>query len=79
MHPHSLVCRFHVDPKEALDAFVDPRAHWMLPVHFDTFVNSLDEFGEAPRTLRRLLPEYELDERRVAILRHSEQRVFVPR
>ena len=79
MHPHSFMCRFHVDPKEALDAFADLKARWMLPMHFDTFVNSTDELGQAPRTLRQLLPKYDLDERRVAILQHGEQRVFVPR
>jgi hypothetical protein len=47
--------------------------------YFDTFVNSLDEYGEAPRTLRKLLPEYGLDEQRVAVLRQGEQRVFIPR
>jgi N-acyl-phosphatidylethanolamine-hydrolysing phospholipase D len=79
MHPHTFMCRFHVDPKEALDAFRDLKARWMLPMHFDTFVNSTDEIGEAPRTLRKLLPKHQLDEQRVAILRHGEQRVFVPR
>jgi L-ascorbate metabolism protein UlaG (beta-lactamase superfamily) len=79
MHPHSFMCRFHVDPEEALDAFRDLKARWMLPMHFDTFVNSTDEVGEAPRTLRKLLPKYELDEQRVAILQQGEQRVFVPR
>jgi N-acyl-phosphatidylethanolamine-hydrolysing phospholipase D len=79
MNPHSFMCRFHVDPAEALDAFRDLKARWMLPMHFDTFVNSTDEVGEAPRTLRQLLPKHQLDERRVAILRHGEQRVFVPR
>lgn len=77
LHPRAFMCRYHVDPREALDAFRDLRARWMLPMHFDTFVNSLDEYGEAPRTLRGLLPEYGLDEARVALLRHGEQRVFI--
>jgi L-ascorbate metabolism protein UlaG (beta-lactamase superfamily) len=79
VNPRSFMCRYHIDPKEALQAFRDLRARSMLAMHFDTFVNSLDEYGEAPRLLRELLPEYELTERRVAVLRHGEQRVFVPR
>ena len=79
IHPRSFMCRTHTDPSEALTAFDDLGARYMLPVHFDTFVNSLDEYGEAPRTLRGLLPERGLDETRVALLSHGEQRVFVRR
>ena len=61
------------------DAFDDLRARYMLPVHFDTFVNSLDEYGEAPRVLRQLLPQRGLDEARVAVLSHGQQRVFLRR
>jgi N-acyl-phosphatidylethanolamine-hydrolysing phospholipase D len=49
----------------------------MLPIHFDTFFNSLDEQGEAPHELRTLLPHFGLDEQRVPILAHGEQHVFV--
>jgi L-ascorbate metabolism protein UlaG (beta-lactamase superfamily) len=58
-------------------AFADLGARHMLAVHYDTFVNSLDEYGEAPRVLRSLLPGHGLDEERVAILAHGEQRVFL--
>jgi hypothetical protein len=51
----------------------------MLPIHFDTFVNSLDEYGAAPRALRAAMAEIGLDEQQVAILGHGEQRVFVRR
>lgn len=79
LHPRDFMCRSHLDPREALDAFRDLKARSFLAMHFDTFVNSLDEYGEAPARLRALLPKYGLDERRVAILKHGEQRVFVPR
>ena len=79
IHPRAFMCRTHTDPGEALTAFADLGARYMLPVHFDTFVNSLDEYGEAPRALRGLLPARGLDETRVAVLSHGEQRVFVRR
>jgi L-ascorbate metabolism protein UlaG (beta-lactamase superfamily) len=79
IHPRAFMCRTHIDPRQALDAFMDLRARYMLPVHYDTFVNSLDEYGEAPRALRALLPEYGFDERRVAVLLQGEQRVFLDR
>lgn len=79
IHPRSFMCRTHTDPHEALLAFEDLGARHMLAMHFDTFLNSQDEYGEAPRTLRELLPQRGYDERRVAILGHGEQRVFVTR
>lgn len=77
IQPRAFMCRTHTDPHEALLAFRDLGARHMLAMHYDTFVNSLDEYGEAPRVLRGLLAEHGLDEERVAILAHGEQRVFV--
>jgi len=79
IHPRSFMCRSHTDPEEALRAFEDLGARYFLAVHYDTFVNSLDEYGEAPRALRQLLPRYGLDEERVAVLDHGGQRVFLRR
>ena len=42
----------HVNPKEAVQAFLDLPAP-MVPVHYDTFVNSEDEPGEPRRVLER--------------------------
>jgi N-acyl-phosphatidylethanolamine-hydrolysing phospholipase D len=79
IEPRSFMCRTHTDPNEALLAFRDLGARHMLAMHFDTFVNSLDEYGAAPRALRDELGRHGLDEERVAILAHGEQRVFVQR
>jgi N-acyl-phosphatidylethanolamine-hydrolysing phospholipase D len=79
IEPRSFMCRTHTDPNEALRAFHDLGARHMLPIHFDTFVNSLDEYGAAPRALREAMAMQGLDEQRVAILAHGQQRVFVRR
>jgi N-acyl-phosphatidylethanolamine-hydrolysing phospholipase D len=79
IEPRSFMCRTHTDPNEALRAFHDLGARHMLPIHFDTFVNSLDEYGAAPRALREAMAREGLDAERVAILAHGEQRVFVRR
>lgn len=79
IEPRSFMCRTHTDPNEALHAFADLGARHMLAIHFDTFVNSLDEYGAAPRALREAMAQHGLDEERVSILAHGEQRVFVPR
>jgi N-acyl-phosphatidylethanolamine-hydrolysing phospholipase D len=77
IEPRSFMCRTHTDPSEALRAFRDLGARHMLPIHFDTFVNSLDEVGAAPRALREAMVREGLDEEQVALLAHGEQRVFV--
>ena len=77
IEPRSFMCRTHTDPNEALRAFHDLGARHMLPIHFDTFVDSYDEVGAAPRALREVMAQQGLGEDRVAILKHGEQRVFV--
>jgi N-acyl-phosphatidylethanolamine-hydrolysing phospholipase D len=67
----------HVDPGEALQAFQDLGAAIMVPVHYDTFVNSPDRPGEVGAALRRAMTEREVDPKRVAILQIGEQRVIV--
>lgn len=76
--PRDFMCRVHMDPAEALDAFVDLGARHMMPIHFDTFRNSLDEPGDATRLLRASMTEKKVDPARVAIFSHGQQRVFVP-
>jgi N-acyl-phosphatidylethanolamine-hydrolysing phospholipase D len=78
IHPREFMCRTHMDPKEALDAFADLGARAMIPIHFDTFFNSLDEVGEAPRLLRAEMNERGLGPDRVIVLEHGQQHVLVP-
>jgi len=52
VHPREMMRRSHVDPPEALQAFVDLGAKHMVPIHYDTFENSLDAPGEALQILR---------------------------
>src|SRR5260221_6868288 len=78
IHPRSFMQATHVDPYEAVRAFLDLDAKHMVPIHFDTFVNSLDERGEAPRSLFRVREALHLEEQ-IVILGIGEQRVFVRR
>jgi N-acyl-phosphatidylethanolamine-hydrolysing phospholipase D len=78
IEPRDFMCRFHTDPAEALDAFRDLGATWMVPMHFDTFVNSLDALGDAPTELRRQMAARGLTEGEVALLQIGERRILVP-
>jgi L-ascorbate metabolism protein UlaG (beta-lactamase superfamily) len=75
IHPREFMCRAHIDPAEAVEAFLDLRARYLVPMHYDTFVNSYDEVGEASRTLAEVARTRGLGERLVA-LRIGEQRVL---
>jgi N-acyl-phosphatidylethanolamine-hydrolysing phospholipase D len=76
--PHSFMKNKHEDPEEALQAFVDLGAERMIPMHFDTFVNGDDEFGEPGKVLRAAAVRRHLSDR-VDILAIGEQRVVIRR
>jgi len=46
IEPRDIMRRVHLDPREALQAFIDLDAQTMVPIHYDTFVNSTDNPGE---------------------------------
>lgn len=79
IHPREMMARNHMDPPEALRAFTDLGARWMVPIHFDTFVNSRDAPGEVVATLERSVIEQHIDPARVIRLEIGEQRVLAPR
>jgi L-ascorbate metabolism protein UlaG (beta-lactamase superfamily) len=78
IHPRDFMKNSHVDPDEAVRAFIDLRAKRMVPIHFDTLVNGTDEAGEALVELRRSARERGVEER-VHVLAIGEQRVIVAR
>jgi L-ascorbate metabolism protein UlaG (beta-lactamase superfamily) len=78
IEPRSFMRRTHVDPFEAVRAFLDLGAERMVPIHFDTFVQGLDAPGDAARELARVARGAGIEDR-VAILRVGEPRVIVPR
>lgn len=75
IEPRDFMCRVHLDPNDAVRAFLDLRARYLVPIHFDTFLNSDDEFGAAPRALERAVAAAHLNDRLV-LLAAGEQRVL---
>ena len=65
----------HLDPGQALDAFLDVRARAMVPIHFGTFDLADEPLEEPPRLLAKLAGERRLLER-VWILKHGETRAW---
>jgi N-acyl-phosphatidylethanolamine-hydrolysing phospholipase D len=77
IEPRELMRRFHMDPREAVQAFIDLGAKRMVPIHYDTFVNSTDEPGDALRELIAAKKKWDLGTREVVPLAIGERRVFV--
>ncbi len=79
IHPRDFMRAVHVDPPEAVQAFLDLGARTMVPVHYDTLVNGLDAPGEPRAVLEQVMRERGLGPDRVRILPIGGQTVVVPR
>ena len=77
IEPREIMRRFHLDPREALQAFFDLGAKRMVPVHYDTFVNSTDEVGDAMKELEAARKKWDLGTREVVPVAVGERRVFL--
>ena len=67
--------RVHMNPEDALQAFRDLRARWLVPIHWGTFVLSYEPVDEPPRWLAELAAEAGLSAS-LAPLEHGQSRVF---
>jgi N-acyl-phosphatidylethanolamine-hydrolysing phospholipase D len=77
IEPREIMRRFHTDPGEAVQAFIDLGAKRMVPIHYDTFVNSTDELGDALKGLTAAQKKWDLGKREVAVVAIGERRVFL--
>jgi L-ascorbate metabolism protein UlaG (beta-lactamase superfamily) len=77
--PRDFMEATHEDPSGALDAFSLLGAKYMIPIHFDTYLNSDDAFGACPEELRVRAAARGLSEEQVPILAIGGQRVLIAR
>jgi len=61
-HPESFR-RVHMGPDEAVKAFRDLRARWLVPMHYGTFKLSFEEMDEPPRWLREIAAKENLTQK----------------
>ncbi|APR86531.1 Outer membrane protein romA [Minicystis rosea] len=54
--PRDIMEGMHIDPAEALDAFRDLGARFMVPMHHSTFINSVDPPTTSPASFRGSRP-----------------------
>lgn len=77
IEPRDFMRRTHMDPREALQAFVDLQATHMVPIHYDTFVNSTDKPGDALRALDEAARTVNIGPRKVTPLAIGARHVFI--
>lgn len=79
VEPRELMKRVHMDGHEAVQAFLDLGARTMVPIHYDTFVNSSDPVGYAQKVLRAAMAQHGLWEDRVRVLAIGQEETLVAR
>lgn len=60
--PTFFMKRYHLDPSDALQAFVDLGARVMIPIHWGSFQLSLEKLGEPVEWLKRAASERGLED-----------------
>jgi N-acyl-phosphatidylethanolamine-hydrolysing phospholipase D len=75
--PRDFMQYTHESPNQALDAFQLLGARRMIPIHFDTYINSDDAWGACPKELRARMQARGLSDQQVSILAIGEQRVLI--
>jgi L-ascorbate metabolism protein UlaG (beta-lactamase superfamily) len=73
-HPESFR-HVHMGPDEAMKAFRDLHARWLVPMHYGTFRLAFEEMDEPPRWLQQLAKEQGLT-KKVRILQEGTPVVF---
>lgn len=59
--PRNIMKHSHVNPEEAVKAFLLLKCRWAIGVHFDTFANLTDEpFNQAPKELAKSLKKHQV-------------------
>ena len=76
IHPREYSGARHTDPAEALLAFRDLEAKWLIPMHYDTFQESLDTLGEAMTLMKHEMKRGGFSSEEVVIIDIGEQYLF---
>lgn len=77
INPRSYTRTRHTDPLDALAIYRDLGATTMVPIHFDTYEESVDSLGEAPAVLRSLETSQQLTDEQIRVMRPGEQCIFI--
>ena len=74
--PRWFMSPVHVSPQQAIQAFVDVKAEYFVPIHWGTFELADEPLDNPPKVLKQEIERLNLDSDKFAILHHGETRVF---
>jgi L-ascorbate metabolism protein UlaG (beta-lactamase superfamily) len=77
IHPREYSKERHTDPESAIQIWRELGAKRLMPIHYDTFPESLDTLGEATATMKAEMENQNLTSDQVVILEIGEQKVIV--
>jgi len=70
--PRWFMSPVHLDPKEAVDVYLDVKAKYFIPIHWGTFNLSDEPLDEPPKVLLLEVENRNLDKSLFKILKHGE-------
>jgi L-ascorbate metabolism protein UlaG (beta-lactamase superfamily) len=76
IHPREFSKARHTDPREAVQMTLDMNSQYMVPIHYDTYPESIDVPGEATDSMHVAIRDLNIDADRVVILDIGEQHLF---
>ncbi|MBI5845798.1 MAG: MBL fold metallo-hydrolase [Deltaproteobacteria bacterium] len=74
--PAFIMRRVHLNPHQAVQAFRDLKARYMVPIHFGSFKLSLEPVSEPPRMLSSIVENDLTLKDRVFILKNGEKKII---
>ena len=74
--PRWFMSPMHMDPADAVQAYIDLKADIFIPSHWGTFDLADEPMDEPPHKLREAISKSSLDSTKFWIMQHGEYRVF---
>lgn len=74
--PRTVMIHSHVSTEQAIQAFIDLKARFFIPMHWGTFKSGLDLFADPIDQLYLLWDKFDLAQEQLHALKFGEQRSF---
>ncbi len=77
--PRWFMSPVHIDPAEAVEAYLDLQAEYFIPIHWGTFELADEPLDQPPKDLKKAIERNNLEAGKFLILKHGETRIFEPK
>lgn len=74
--PRWFMSPVHVSPQEAVQAFLDIKAEYFIPIHWGTFELADEPLDNPPKVLNQEIERLELNKDKFIILEHGQTKIF---